>query len=83
MNPRTVAAALLVVAAAVWARVNGPFEGRVLLVFTPDHGFTEADLLSVAAVALAVLLLLAGRLTRRARARGDDGTQTDNNRLIS
>jgi hypothetical protein len=58
---RTLAAAVLVAAAVVWPLVNSGMEGAVLVAFTPDHGLTLADLLSPAAVALAVLLLLTGR----------------------
>ena len=52
-------AAGLVLAAIVWVFVNGQVpEGRVLLVLTPSHGITVADLPSIAAIALAGLLLL-------------------------
>jgi hypothetical protein len=55
---RVVTAAVLVLAAVVWVLVNGPVEGPVLVVVSPDHGLTVADLFSVAAVLVAVLLLL-------------------------
>jgi hypothetical protein len=55
---RVVTAAVLVLAAVVWVLVNGPVEGPVLVVVSPGHGLTVADLFSVAAVLVAVLLLL-------------------------
>jgi hypothetical protein len=54
---RGVLAAGLVVAAVVWFRVNGPVEGKVLIVLSYNHGVTVADLLSVAAVLLAAVLV--------------------------
>ncbi|HEX8489102.1 MAG TPA: hypothetical protein VF642_11205 [Propionibacteriaceae bacterium] len=54
---RCLLAALLVVAAVVWFRVNGPVEGKVLIVLSYNHGVTVADLFSVAAVLLAVALV--------------------------
>lgn len=53
---RLVAAALLVVGAVVWLRINKPVEGRTLLEITQNHGFTTADLLSVAALLLALVI---------------------------
>lgn len=58
---RLVGGLLLIAAAAVWLRLNGPVEGRVLFVVDASHGLTEADLLSFAAVALAVPLLATRR----------------------
>lgn len=58
---RRATAAALVVAAVLWFLGNGPVEGRVLWVVTPQHGLTEADLLSIGAVALAAILLLTDR----------------------
>jgi hypothetical protein len=46
----------LAVAAGVWVAVNGPVEGPVLLVFTPEHGLTVADLPAIAAVIVAGVL---------------------------
>jgi len=54
---RHVMAGLLVVAAALWAVVNGPVEGPTLLVFSPGHGLTVGDLPSVGAVITASWLL--------------------------
>ncbi|MDH6283111.1 hypothetical protein M2280_004354 [Prescottella agglutinans] len=60
-RPSALSAAATLVAAAVWLPVNGPAEGPVLLVVTPSHGLTVADLLS------AVALLAAIRAYRRIR----------------
>jgi hypothetical protein len=40
-------ALVLVIAGVVWALVNGPVEGPVLLTLAPGMGLTVADLLSV------------------------------------
>lgn len=48
---------MLVVAAVVWVRVNGPVEGPVLVVFDADHGLTLADLPAIAAVVVALVLV--------------------------
>lgn len=48
----------LIAAAVIWLLVNAPVEGRVLLVLTPDHGITVADLPSFAAIIVAGLILL-------------------------
>jgi hypothetical protein len=50
----------LVAAAVIWALVNGPVEGPVLLVLAPSHGITVADLPSLAALGIAGLLLVLG-----------------------
>lgn len=55
------AAVALLVAAIVWVFVNGPVEGPVLLLLSPKHGVTVADLGSVVAVLAAAALLLASR----------------------
>jgi hypothetical protein len=46
----------LAAAAGVWVAVNGPVEGPVLVVFTPEHGLTVADLPAIAAVIVAGVL---------------------------
>lgn len=51
----------LVVVAVIWVLVDGPVEGATLVVVTPDHGLTVADLLSFAALAVAAVLLVSGR----------------------
>jgi hypothetical protein len=53
---RVLVAALLVVAAIIWARINKPVEGDVLLELTSRHGLTTADLLSIVALAMAVVI---------------------------
>ncbi|WP_432544715.1 hypothetical protein [Kineococcus sp. SYSU DK002] len=49
-RPRVDSAVVLGLLAAIWTRVNQPVEGRVLYSWTRDRGFTEADLISVAAL---------------------------------
>ena len=58
---RTVVAVVLVVAAGIWFLVNGPVEGPTLVVVTPEHGLTVADLFSLVALAIAAVLLLTSR----------------------
>jgi len=53
---RLLLAALLVVAAVIWVRINKPVEGDVLLELTSRHGVTTADLLSLVALAMAVVI---------------------------
>ena len=48
----------LAAAAGVWVLVNGPVEGRVLLVLSPEHGVTVADLPALAALIVAGWLFL-------------------------
>jgi hypothetical protein len=60
-SAKRTAALALVVAAVVWAFVNGPVEGPVLAKLTPDHGVTLADLGSVLAVVVAAGLLMSSR----------------------
>ncbi|WP_328292786.1 hypothetical protein OG218_08565 [Kineococcus sp. NBC_00420] len=77
IRPRVDVALVLGLLAAIWSRVNTPVEGRVLHTWTADRGFTEADLLSVAALLVAGITLLrcAYRLVRRSTRRRDaDGT---------
>ncbi|MDT2007306.1 hypothetical protein FXW78_27365 [Rhodococcus opacus] len=53
-RPSRVSAAATVVAAVIWIVGNGPLEGQVLWEFDATHGLTVSDLLSVAALAIAV-----------------------------
>ncbi|WP_305092773.1 hypothetical protein [Prescottella sp. R16] len=53
-RPSRTAAGCLVALAVTWVFVNGPLEGHILWTLTPEHGVTVSDLLSVAAVAVAV-----------------------------
>ncbi|MEZ0491367.1 hypothetical protein AB2L28_03870 [Kineococcus sp. TBRC 1896] len=69
-RPRVDVALALGLLAAIWSRVNQPVEGRVLHSWTLDRGFTEADLLSVLAVLVALLTL--GRCVRRFARRASD-----------
>jgi hypothetical protein len=57
LRRRTWLAMGIVVAAAIWVLVNGPVEGPVLLVMSPSHGITVADLPSIGAVIIAGLIL--------------------------
>ena len=54
---RVLLAILLVLGGLVWLRVDQRLEGGVLLVVTPQHGLTVADLLSLAAFAVAAILV--------------------------
>jgi hypothetical protein len=73
IRPRVDVALVLGLLAAIWSRVNTPVEGRVLHTWTADRGFTEADLISVAALLVAgITLLRCGyRLVRRSARRRD------------
>lgn len=53
---RLVLAGVLVIGAVLWLRVNKPVEGRTLIELSSRHGITTADLLSLAALLLAVLV---------------------------
>ena len=57
LRRRTWVAMALVAAAALWVLVNGPVEGPVLLVISPSHGVTVADLASIGAVVVAGVIL--------------------------
>jgi hypothetical protein len=63
----------LVAAAAIWVLVNGPVEGPVLLVLTPSHGITVADLPSLAALVIAAVLLVRAWLQSLVEARAFGG----------
>jgi UDP-N-acetylmuramyl pentapeptide phosphotransferase/UDP-N-acetylglucosamine-1-phosphate transferase len=68
------AAANLVVMALAWVRIDGGFEGPVLLTVTASHGVTLADLPAVLLVLAAAWLVLVrpldGRHGRASRRRG-------------
>ena len=51
-RPHALSSLAAAVAAALWFLMNGMLEGRVLYSVTPDHGLTEADLLSGVALAI-------------------------------
>ena len=52
-RPSFRSSAILAVVAVAWLLWNSPFEGQVLIVFTHQHGMTESDLLSIAALVIA------------------------------
>ena len=56
MTRRRWIAVVLVVLAVVWLPLNQPIEGPKLLLLSPSHAVTTADLLSVALVLVAVWL---------------------------
>jgi len=60
---RALLAVILVCAGIVWLRINEKIEGRVLFEVSRNHGFTTADLLSVAAFAAAVVIAWPARPT--------------------
>jgi hypothetical protein len=62
---RVLVAALLVVAAVIWVRINKPVEGDVLLELTSRHGVTVADLLSLVMLAMAVVIAWPSRRPSR------------------
>ncbi|MFZ0832555.1 MAG: hypothetical protein WAM92_05625 [Mycobacterium sp.] len=55
--PKRISIAALVITAIVWPFVNAPLEGHTLLAIGSEHGITVSDLLSVAAVLIAVAKL--------------------------
>ncbi|MBJ7289760.1 MAG: hypothetical protein JHC79_12650 [Williamsia sp.] len=62
-RPSLRASAVVVVVAVMWALCNGPIEGHILISVNLEHGVTESDLLSVAAVLIAAVS--AWRVRRR------------------
>jgi hypothetical protein len=55
VKPNWISVVAVTVAGVAWVLGNGPIEGKNLLVFTPDDGVTESDLLSIAGWAIAAL----------------------------
>ncbi|KAF0960052.1 hypothetical protein [Rhodococcus sp. T7] len=53
-RPSRLTAGVTVVAAVLWIFGNGPLEGQVLWEFDATHGLTVSDLLSVAALGVAI-----------------------------
>ncbi len=64
-HPTVRSASLLLATAVAWLLSNGPFEGPTLVVFSPGHGLTVADLL----VPGALLLAAVAAVERRRRSR--------------
>lgn len=56
-RPSRLSATATAATAVLWLFGNGPLEGQVLWEFDATHGLTVSDLLSVAAVAIAVWTL--------------------------
>jgi hypothetical protein len=59
------AALTLVVASLVWLRVDQRDEGDILLVITPTHGLTEADLAVPAVIGGALIIRAIRKLSSR------------------
>lgn len=57
----------LLLVAALWLVVNGPYEGPVLWVPLRGHGLTVGDLLAVPALAVAAVLVGSGLRWRPSR----------------
>ena len=68
-RPHALSSLAAAVAAALWFLMNGMLEGRVLYSVTPDHGLTEADLLSAAALGISAWGFRATARNRRRRER--------------
>jgi FtsH-binding integral membrane protein len=56
----------VVVTSVAWVLLNGPIEGRVLVVLTPTNGITESDLLSVIGIGIALVGYVRAAARRRA-----------------
>lgn len=67
-RPHTLSSLAAAVAAVLWFFMNGMLEGRVLYSVTPDHGLTEADLLSGVALVISGWGFRTSALGRRRRA---------------
>ncbi|MGN5236403.1 hypothetical protein [Rhodococcus sp. SJ-3] len=52
-RPHLLSSLAAAVASGLWVILNGPLEGRVLYVVTPNHGLTESDLLSAVGLCIA------------------------------
>ncbi|MDH3046678.1 hypothetical protein QNA16_22805 [Gordonia alkanivorans] len=64
-RPTYRAAAFMAAVSVAWFLWNGPIEGHVLVTVTPDHGFTESDILSILGVGIAGITALRTRKRRR------------------
>ncbi|MGI4894797.1 MAG: hypothetical protein ACRYF3_06770 [Janthinobacterium lividum] len=72
VRPRVDVGLVTALLAAVWSRVNSPVEGAILHTFSPGRGFTQADLVSVAALVIAGITLLRCALRLVPTAAGTD-----------
>ncbi len=66
-RPHLLSSSAAFVASGLWVLMNGPLEGRVLYSVTPNHGLTEADLLSGVGVCIATWGFWTTRNRRRRR----------------
>ncbi|MEU5842266.1 hypothetical protein [Rhodococcus sp. NPDC047139] len=66
-RPHLLSSLAALVASVLWVLMNGPLEGRVLYSVTPNHGLTEADLLSGVGVCIAAWGFRTTRNRRRRR----------------
>ncbi|KSZ60284.1 hypothetical protein Z045_02150 [Rhodococcus pyridinivorans KG-16] len=66
-RPHLLSSSAAFVASGLWVLMNGPLEGRVLYSVTPNHGLTEADLLSGVGVCIAAWGFWTTRNRRRRR----------------
>ncbi len=64
-RPNWISILAVVVSAALWPAANEAFEGRILLILTPDNGVTTYDLLSVVAAAVAAVQAVRLILSRK------------------
>lgn len=64
-RPTMVSSTAVVTASIGWLILNGPIEGRVLVVLTPQNGITESDLLSVVGVGIGLVGFARAARTRR------------------
>ncbi|MBY6539134.1 hypothetical protein HQ325_10660 [Rhodococcus sp. BP-349] len=64
-GPNVWSISAVVLASIGWLLFNGPLEGRVLVVFSPQHGFTESDVLSIVGMIIGAVGVV------RARRRAD------------
>ncbi|MGB3771642.1 MAG: hypothetical protein WBF79_11185 [Rhodococcus sp. (in: high G+C Gram-positive bacteria)] len=67
-KPNALSVSAVTVASLAWLLFNAPLEGRVLVVFSVQHGLTESDLLSMVGV-----LIAAVGVARMMRRRSRDG----------
>jgi hypothetical protein len=61
LTTRRVVAVGLLGLAGLWLLFNEPFEGPTLVVVTPNHGLTVADLPALAVALVALVVLVADR----------------------